>query len=267
MWWRRRRTEDDFAEEVRAHLDVETDRLVAEGLSPEAARLAARRSFGSVLAAQERFHESRGLVWVDQFRQDLRYGWRGVFRSRAFAATTVLTLAVALSLTTVVFTIFNAYVLRPFAVRDPYSLHEIRWLSQTAGGRTFTWREYEELRGRDDVFDAVLADRRQLVSSDGHNLGASFVSGNYFDALGARVLLGRALATFDATEPDSSAVVVLSHQAWTRLFDRDPGDRRTHDDDQRSSVRDRRRHAPRVRRPQRISARPLGAADDVPDAS
>ena len=60
------------------------------------------------------------------------------------------------------------------------------------------------------------------VSSDGQNLGASFVSGNYFDALGARVLLGRALATFDATEPDSSAVVVLSHQAWTRLFDRDP---------------------------------------------
>ena len=228
MWWRRRRTEDDFAEEVRAHLDVETDRLVAEGLSPEAARLAARRAFGSVLAAQERFHESRGLVWFDQFRQDLRYGWRGVFRSRAFAATTVLTLAVALSLTTVVFTIFNAYVLRPVRrprpvqpARDPLASRRRPAAARSRGATT------SELRERDDVFDAVAGRPPPArSSSDGRNLGAAFVSGNYFDALGARVLLGRALATFDATEPGAAAVVVLSHQAWTRLFDRDPGDRR-----------------------------------------
>ena len=60
-------------------------------------------------------------MWLEQMVQDLRYGLRGLRKSPAFVATTVLTLAVALSLLTVVFTIFNAYVLRPFAVRDPGS--------------------------------------------------------------------------------------------------------------------------------------------------
>jgi hypothetical protein len=56
-WWRR--TDDDFADEIRSHLELETERLVDEGLSPEDARLAARRRFGSAAAARERFYESR----------------------------------------------------------------------------------------------------------------------------------------------------------------------------------------------------------------
>jgi predicted permease len=218
----RKRPDADFDAEIRAHLEIEIDRLIDQGSSPEAARDAARRSFGSALAAQERFHESTRWVWLEQIGQDLRYAWRGLMSSRAFVATTVLTLAVALSLTTVVFTIFNAYVLRPFAVRDPYSLYEIRWQSTETGGRAFAWRDYPELRARDDVFDDVLAERRQALSSDGRTLSAAFVSGNYFEMLGARVLLGRALGSFDARTPAGEPVVVLSHQAWTRLFDRDP---------------------------------------------
>ena len=82
----------------------------------------------------------------------------GCWRDRAFTATTVATLTVALALVTVVFAIFNAYVLRPYAVRDPYSLYEIRWSARSgsggSGGRTFTWSGYQELRERTDLFDA-----------------------------------------------------------------------------------------------------------------
>jgi cell division protein FtsX len=63
---------------------------------------------------------------LEQLIRDVGYGLRGLWRDRTFAFTTVTTLAVALALVTVVFAIFNAYVLRPYAVRDPYSLHEIR---------------------------------------------------------------------------------------------------------------------------------------------
>lgn len=63
---------------------------------------------------------------MEQLTRDVGYGLRGLWRGRTFAFTTVTTLAVALALVTVVFAIFNAYVLRPYAVRDPYSLHEIR---------------------------------------------------------------------------------------------------------------------------------------------
>jgi predicted permease len=159
--------------------------------------------------------------------KDLLYSGRGLLRDRSFTITTVATLAVALALVTVVFAVFNAYVLRPYAVRDPYSLYEIRWSAHGpeggSGGRTFRWRDYQELRDRRDLFDEVMVERNRPVSSGGQTLLVAFVSGNYFEMLGGRVLSGRALAAFDARSPGGDPVAVLSSHAWTKLFDRDPG--------------------------------------------
>jgi predicted permease len=221
------RNDDDFEREIEAHLDIETERLIADGMSPDDARDAARRAFGGVLVARERFHEARSRwVWLEQFAQDVRYAWRGLLRSPAFLATTVVTLAVALSLVTVFFTIFNAYVLRPFAVHDPHSLQALTWRAPDAGGVRFRWRDYEELRARKDLFDEVIAERGRAVVSDARRLPLStgFISGNYFDALGlsSRMRLGRGIAEFDARAPGGAAVAVLSDEGWERLFDRDP---------------------------------------------
>jgi predicted permease len=154
--------------------------------------------------------------------RNIRYALRGLWRDRAFTATTVATLSVALSLVIVVFAIFNAYVLRPYAVRDPYSLYEIRWQSQKEGGRTFSWRAYQELRERTDLFDSVIAERHRAVTLDGRSRLAAFVSGNYFEALGGRLGLGRALTDDDASAPGAGAVAVISFDAWNRFYDRDP---------------------------------------------
>src|SRR3954465_7556800 len=95
--FRRRRTEDDFHDEIRSHLDMEADRLADAGLGLEDARHAARRAFGSVTAAHEQFFERSRSVWFEQLRQDVRYAVRTLWRSRTFAATTIVTLAVALA--------------------------------------------------------------------------------------------------------------------------------------------------------------------------
>jgi predicted permease len=216
----RPRTHDDFSEEVQAHLDLETDRLIAEGLSPEAARAAAQRAFGNVARVKERFYEASRWTWLEQLLQDLRYAARGMRHSPAFVATTVLTLAVGLGLLTVAFTIFNAYVLRPFAIRDPDSLHQIVWRARDAGGQGFRWSDYDELSRRTDLFRAVVGEHTRFVSSNGRPLLAAFVSFNYFDALGPAVRLGRGIGSIDAQGTGNP--VVLSYQAWTRLFDRDP---------------------------------------------
>ena len=78
------------------------------GLTEHEARSRARRNFGNVTRARERFHERQHFVWPGQLAQDLRYAWRGLWYSRAFLATTVLTLAVGMSLVSVVFGVFNA---------------------------------------------------------------------------------------------------------------------------------------------------------------
>src|SRR4051794_2765516 len=157
-------------------------------------------------------------MWLEQFWQDVRYAARGLVQSPAFLTTTVLTLAIALGLSTVAFTVFNAYVLRPFAVREPSSLYQIGWRAHDDGGQSFTSRDYAELRERRDIFDAVIGDDTRFVSSNGQTLSVSFVSDNYFEALGPRVLLGRALGAIDARAP----VVVLSQQLWARRFASDP---------------------------------------------
>ena len=163
---------------------------------------------------------------VNDVLKDLLYSARGLLRERAFAVTTIATLTVALTLVTVVFAVFNAYVLRPYAVRDPYSLYELRWSARNAGGgsagRTFRWSDYQELRDRIDLFDDVIGERNRTVPSDGSPLLVAFVTGNYFQTLGARMLNGRPLADFDARSPGGDAVAVLSYRAWTRLYDSDP---------------------------------------------
>src|SRR5687767_14689421 len=59
------RSDEDFSREVEAHLQHETDRLIADGVSPEEARRAARRAFGNVARVSERFYESRRVLWLD----------------------------------------------------------------------------------------------------------------------------------------------------------------------------------------------------------
>src|SRR5689334_14099231 len=137
--------------------------------------------------------------------KDLSYSIRGLARERSFTVTTIGTLTVALTLVTVVFAVFNAYVLRPYAVRDPYSLYELRWSARNEGGgsagRTFRWADYQELSRRQDLFDDVIGERNREVPADGPPLLVAFVTGNYFQGLGGRVLAGRALQDFDARSP------------------------------------------------------------------
>jgi predicted permease len=224
LWrlWGRRRSDEDFHEEVRAHIALETDRLIERGVDARDARTAALRAFGNVAGARERFHDKHHWIWAEQLLRDVFYAWRGLLGSRAFFATTVLTLAVGLGLVTVVFTIFNAYVLRPFAVRDPYSLYEAVWHTQEAGGRTFRWRDYEAIGSRTDLFESAVANGGRFVSWNNNTLAVGFVSGNYFDTLGVPMLLGRGLATFDTASIGGAPVAVLSEQLWARYFGSDP---------------------------------------------
>jgi predicted permease len=217
-WFSRHRTHEDFSAEIQAHLDLEADRLEAEGLSPQAARDAAHRAFGNVTHAKERFYETSRWTWLEQLLQDLRYAARSLRQSPSFLATTVLTLAVGIGLLTIAFTAFNAYVLRPFAIRDPHGLYQIIWHTREDAGPGFRWRDYEEVRQRTDLFDAVIGEQIRVVSSNGRPQMAALVSSNYFDALGPAIALGRGLTSHDADD-----AVVLGHEAWRRLFNGDAG--------------------------------------------
>ena len=154
--------------------------------------------------------------------QDIRFALRGFRRSPTFAGTVVLTIALGLGVNTSVFTIFNAYVLRPLALRDGSSLYEAAFLDRRGRGNALSWRQYQELRGlavASESFAYVIA----FARSDQRPMHGSMVTGDAFRVLGATPALGRTLLPEDATPPDGGSVLVLSYDAWQGKFAGDSG--------------------------------------------
>ncbi|MGO4212611.1 permease prefix domain 1-containing protein, partial [Terriglobus sp. YAF25] len=94
--FRRKRTAKDFAEEIQAHIELEAEELQREGLSKDAAHWKARRNFGSVRAAQEKFYMHGRWIWLDKLLRDLRHGVRSLLESPGFTITAIVTLALGM---------------------------------------------------------------------------------------------------------------------------------------------------------------------------
>lgn len=154
--------------------------------------------------------------------KDIRYALRTLRVAPAFAITVVLTLGIGLGLNTTLFTLFNAYVLRPFAVEDPYSLYAFGWRTARADRAGLTWEQYQDLRREMPVFSDTLVYSPFLARVESRNLQGMAVSGNYFTMLHASTPHGRPILPEDAATPGSGAVVVLGYQLWNTAFGGDP---------------------------------------------
>jgi len=193
------------------HLERDADRLTAAGVTPNEARLRARRAFGNPGALKEEVRDSWGLRSLEHLGQDFRFALRGFRRSPAFVATVVLTIALALGLNTSVFTVFNAYVLRPLAVRDGGSLYEVYF------PRRLTWRQYQEVRAL-PISSESFAYNIAFARSDSRPMFGNVLTGDAFQVLGTVPALGRLLVPEDASPSSGEPVMVLSYDAWQGKF-------------------------------------------------
>src|SRR6266704_1408072 len=154
--------------------------------------------------------------------QDLRFALRGFRRSPAFVVTVVLTIALGLGLNTSVFTIFDAYVLRPLAIRDPGSLFEVFFQDRRGWGKSLSWRQYQDLRAL-PISSESFAHKSPFARSERGPMLGNVVTGDAFRVLGAAPALGRTLLPEDATLPYGEPVLVLSYDAWQGKFGGDSG--------------------------------------------
>jgi predicted permease len=227
----RGRVERELEEEIAFHLERDTHKHLADGLSPDAARALARVRFGSGVVTAEACRDERGTRWVENIVRDVMYAVRMFRRTPMAALAIVVTLALGLSLVTVVYTCLDALIFRVDAVRNPRELFAVERLRAKGGDGegdrgTFTRLQYEALVRETSVFAdayAILPDVDTRV--EGRTLTGALVSGNFFRVLGVSAALGRTLTVAD--EPrggvGGNPVIVLSRDGWARNFASDPG--------------------------------------------
>ena len=232
--FRRKRRAEDFAEEIKAHLELETDELKREGLSEDEAWWKARREFGNVRAAQERFYLKGRWVGLDKLLRDVRFGLRSLRQSPGFAATAILTLALGIGANTAVFSVMNAVLLRSLPVNDPDRLVYLRTSNPPRGtgtidsNETFSFPVYDALRQQSRGLSPVMAYAPLSNSKVAVRYGAQpeeaegdMVSGTFFSGLGVKLQRGRGFTEQD--EANHASIAVISYNYWTRRFARNPG--------------------------------------------
>jgi predicted permease len=214
--------ERELEDEFQFHLEMAKRKNMAAGLEDATAALEARRQFGTGSSAKEECRDARGVNLIDSLLRDFRYALRGFRQSPAFAATVVGTIGLGLGLNTAIFTIFNAYVLRPASVHDPYSLYEFTWLNKQGRGHWFNWPEYQDFRKHNEWFSDAFAWRSTIMRFEGRPLFVELVTGNYFQVLGVNAEMGHVFVQPSKVSPGTDPVAVISHAAWVRNFGQDP---------------------------------------------
>jgi putative ABC transport system permease protein len=168
---------------------------------------------------------------MNRFVQDVRYAVRQLMRAPGFTATVVITLALGIGANSAIFTIFDQVLLRTLPVQNPKELVRFKWTGAFSGSMSafggdsqdyFSYPMYKDLRERNTVFTDIAAADRNGVGVSWHdqaeNKDAEIVSGNYFDMLGLRPVVGRLLTASDVTAKDADPVVVLSYDYWKTRF-------------------------------------------------
>ncbi|HWT66183.1 MAG TPA: ABC transporter permease [Terracidiphilus sp.] len=231
--FRCKRSAEDFAEEIQAHIELEAEELEREGLSREDARWKAKQKFGSKRAAQERFYMHGRWIEMDRFRRDLKHGFRSLLQSPGFTVTAILMLALGMGANTAVFSVMNAVLLQLLPVDDPARVVYLRTTNPPHGTgtidttQTFSYPVYEALHKQTGGMSAVIA----YVPLSGNKVAVRYgaepqeaegdmVSGAFFSALGVRLQRGRGFTEQD--EVDHTSVAVISNEYWTRRFARNP---------------------------------------------
>jgi predicted permease len=221
----RSRVDREIDAEIQSHIDLRIEDNLAAGMSPAEARRDALLRFGNPTVTRERVASTDIALSLESVWFDLRYAARQLRRSPGFTITAVLTLALAIGANAVVFSILNAFLLRPLNVPQAQSLYGL-WLTSTNDMQQ-SYPDYLDLRDRNRSFDGLVA---YTVNQAGLDTGQDpsrvwmdEASGNYFDALRLKPYLGRLFHGADEHGPNSAPYIVLTYAYWQSHFQDDRG--------------------------------------------
>ena len=225
--FRRGRLDEEFKDEVQAHLEMLTECFISRGMDPVAASYAARRQFGGVTQMEENLRERHALPPLDVLVQDVRHAFRQLRKAKWFTASAAVTLAVGIGTSTAVFAVLDAVVLKPLPYAEPDRLMAFRPLDQQGAPHpeSISYPNFFDFRAQTHVFEHLVSYRRAgftlTDSVPATQVAGEIVSWDLFPLLGVQPALGRSFLPDE--EKPVTHVVVLRHDLWKSRFGGDRG--------------------------------------------
>ena len=211
----------EFQTEMEEHVRLLAERYRRQGMTAEAALLAARRQFGNPTLLKEDLRAMQIIPAIEALRGDLTYAGRMLRKNPGFAAAAVLTLALGIGANTAIFSVCNAVLFKPLPYAEPDRIVMLSerqrdgQLSTVAPANFVDWRNGS--RSFSDV--AALSTSSFILGgqSEAARLAGGNVSSNFFSLLGVRFLLGRNFLP-DEDQPGQNRVAILSYRIWQARF-------------------------------------------------
>jgi predicted permease len=218
-----KRSNQEFDEELEAHLQLLAERFVRQGLAPREAWNAARRQFGNPVSLKETRTKMQTFAWLETLVRDVRFGLRSLRRNPVFAGAAIVTLALGIAANSTIFSMVSRFVLYAAPVGRPATLMA---LHTTHDGDVccnhFTWPLFVDVREQARSFSGVAA-YYELVPASVGGLGepervwGQAATANFFDVTQLTMTLGRGFSTDEERAP----VVVIGERLWRRRFGAD----------------------------------------------
>jgi len=218
---RRKRSEADFAEEIKAHLELEAAELKSEGLGEEEARRQARVGFGNVGTAQEQFHLRNRVAWFDNLVRDLQFALRQLVRNQGFTLTAMAVLALGIGASVAIFAFVDAALLEPLPYADPSRVMSVNESSTESPLWPLSYSDFldwQRLNKSLLSLDVYSGAGYLLRTHEGSEpVTGARVSGGFFRTLEVQPSLGR---DFNAGEDRLGGpnIALVSYGAWLHRF-------------------------------------------------
>ncbi len=215
-----------MTEEMRHHVELQTELNRKAGMNPDEARYAAMRQFGNVASIQEQAREQRGWVWLEQLGKDFQLAGRTLRKNRGFSAVAIVTLAVGIAATASLFSVVNGLLRDPLPYPEPERLTTVRRHNVDAAFDfiPMSTSDVLDLQERSKSFvdlGAFSVRRFNLGGEHAEAVEGALCTAGLFRALRVQPLHGRWF-TPDDEAGENTAAVILSHALWKQHFNSDP---------------------------------------------
>lgn len=223
----RSKVDREIADEIQAHLQLRVDDNIAAGMTPDEALRNARLRFGNVTSMKERVTAADAVLRVDALWSDLRFSFRQLVKARSFTVAAVLTLALGIGANIAIFSMVNAFLLRPLGYPQEHRLvmlwEELKVLGITRFPTPIgNFIDYQKENHSFEQLAAVENAHYVLRGgSTSERVFALRVTANLFPIVALKPALGRTLVAADNL-PGHEHVAVLSDGVWRENFGADP---------------------------------------------